>query len=178
MKIKISLYLSLLLISASSIAANKILSSDISFVAKGKPSFIKAKGNVLLKEADIKLNGNNVVGSFIVDLTTLDSGIELRDDHVKNKYIDVKKFPLAKITFNESDLQVDSSSKKVKAILEFHGVKKPVELTMTCEKNKKIIHLSGSFSLSLTQFEVELPSFQGITAAEKVKITIDSKVQL
>ena len=83
------------------------LSADkgqISFLAKGRPALISIKGEgegptAALTEKEQTLNG---VISF--QLNSLKTGIELLDDHLKNKYLEVEKYPTATITV--SDLKI------------------------------------------------------------------------
>ena len=44
---------------------------------------------------------NEISGMAKVDLNKLDSGIELRDEHLKEKYLHTKKFPDAMILINK-----------------------------------------------------------------------------
>ena len=114
---------------------------------------------------------NEISGMAKVDLNKLDSGIELRDEHLKEKYLHTKKFPDATILINKQKVNFGKSN-KLKAILNFHGKKKEIVLDVELEKNGKIITLYSDFEFLLTDFGVELPSFQGITAADKVKLNV------
>lgn len=159
-------------------ASSKIINSEIKFLATGKPSFIKASGKLDIEKADITLKEGKLSGSFIVDLNKLNSGIELRDEHLKEKYLEVKKYPQAILTFEGQALELENNSQTVKAKLNLHGETKDIELKIETAKEDKVLKIIAEFNIELSMFKIELPSFQGITAANKVKINVDSEVEL
>ncbi len=157
-------------------AATSIKKSNIAFTAIGRPSFIKAKGNMALKSANITQNGEFISGEFVVDLNNLKSGIELRDQHLKEKYLEVNKYPLAKITFTQVELAKLSEIKKIQATLTLHGVTKPVILKADFKKEDTALKLDTDFTIDLSQHQIDIPSFQGITVAKDVKVKVESLI--
>lgn len=166
-----------LFISFCSIAGVKVLKSDLKFKATGKPSFIKATGSIPFKETNFEYTESELSGSAKVDLTKLDSGIELRDTHLKEKYLHTNKFPEAQLVILKQKAPVGKTS-KLTAQLTFHGVKKEIMIDAELEKKGKVITLVSSFDFMLTDYGVELPSFQGITAADKVKLNVVTSFEL
>jgi polyisoprenoid-binding protein YceI len=166
----------ILILSFNAVAANDIKMSKINFVATGKPSFIKAKGVMKITSADFVLEENILNGFFIVSLADLDSGIELRDKHLKEEYLEIQKFPEAKLVFTNQKLLLNGKLQKVPAKLFLHGVEKEIELNLRSEKKKDLLSLKADFNIILTDHKIELPSFQGITAAKKVKVQVESKL--
>lgn len=156
----------------------KILSSQIEFSAVGKPAFIKANGNVPLSQANFNLKDDQLSGTAIVNLEKLDSGIEMRDQHLKEKYLETKKFPTATLEIKSQKVSLEGKKSEIEATLDFHGKKKPIKLFMELRKKDKTIVMKSNFDFSLTEFGVELPSFQGITAADQVKLNIDTTFEL
>lgn len=163
--------------SLSSEANLKLVKSEIKFSATGRPSFIKANGSVPLVETKLELGTSEISGTAKVDLNKLDSGIELRDEHLKEKYLHTNKFPEATIVINKQKVNFGKRN-KFKAVLNFHGIKKEITLDTELEKNGNIVTLNSDFEFLLTDFGVELPSFQGITAADKVKLNVVASFEL
>lgn len=155
----------------------RILESSVEFIATGRPAFIKAHGTVSLLNTSIEIENNQLNGIAAVDLTSLDSGIELRDQHLKSKYLNTNKYPKAILVFENQKITLDGKVNTIQGKLKFHGIEKLVELKMEFQESDSVIFLQSSFDILLTQFGIELPSFQGITAANKVKLTIKSKVE-
>ena len=167
----------ILLLSTQSFAS-KIVSQEVKFVATGKPSFIKAKGNAPLTNSEMTLKDNKLSGSFTVALDKLDSGIELRDTHLKEKYLQTQTYPKAIFSFKDVSLESDNQTITVKGEFEFHGVKKEKEIEIEISKEGNQLNLVSDFEIKLTDYKVELPSFSGITAADKVKIDVETKIEL
>jgi polyisoprenoid-binding protein YceI len=171
-----------LVLSINSICHSAVykLSADqgqITFLAKGKPALISIKGegagaSAQLLEKDSMLNG---VVSFQLD--TLKTGIELRDDHLKNKYLEVEKFPTATLTFSNFKIPDDLTSEiPFNGILNLHGIDQPIQGLVTINKESKQQKLKADFKIKLSQFKIEIPSFKGITVAEDVQIKIEAPI--
>ncbi len=160
------------------IAANKIIHQKLNFKAIGKPAFIKASGSIPLQEIEIKLKENKISGKFTANMTKLNSGIELRDEHLTEKYLHVNKFPVATFTFDEQIINLDSDTQKLKGKFLFHGKEQDKEVEVMLNKNGEILDLKTEFKIKLTDYDIDLPSFQGITAADTVNIKLESKIGL
>jgi polyisoprenoid-binding protein YceI len=174
---KVIIFILATIINISGEANVKLVKSEIKFSATGRPSFIKANGSVPLIETNLEFGANEISGSAKVDLNKLDSGIKLRDEHLKEKYLHTNKFPEAMIVINKTKVNFGKRN-KLKAVLSFHGKKKEITLDTELEKNGKIVTLNSEFEFLLTDFDVELPSFQGITAADKVKLYVVASFEL
>mgnify|MGYP000610268938 CR=1 FL=1 len=80
-------------------AATKVIDSEVNFTAVGRPAFIKATGILPIEKADLTLKEGMLTGNIEVPLSKLNSGIETRDEHLKEKYLEVAKYPKAKFLF-------------------------------------------------------------------------------
>ncbi len=167
----------LLLISNYSFANIKLLYSEVKFSAIGRPSFIKANGTVPLILTEMKLEKNTFSGNAIVDLEKLNSGIDLRDKHLKDKYLETKKFPQAKIVIEPQEITY-AKEIELKAKLMLHGEEKEVILKSRFMKEDNKLNFISNFEVLLSLFKIELPSFQGISAANKVKLKIDTSFEI
>lgn len=144
----------------------------VSFLAKGKPALISIKGEgqgadgTLTEKAD-----NTLSGKFAFNLKTLKTGIELRDEHLKNKYLEVEKYPQAILNVDGLKLPQNLNDEfKFQGVLSLHGVEKTVEGKARIKSGKE---LSADFQLKLSEFGIETPSFQGITVAENVQVMVN-----
>lgn len=150
---------------------------QITFLAKGKPALISIKGEgegamAVLKEKDQILSGE-----FSFQLKSLKTGIELRDDHLKNKYLEVDKYPMATLKISELKLPENLDVRfPFKGILNLHGVDQPIEGNASVTSDSKLQKISAEFKIKLSQFKIEIPSFQGITVAEEVQIKVEAPV--
>ncbi len=168
----------LLIININVANASKVISSKVKFQATGKPAFLKINGEGKLGVTKLKIVGNKLIGSIEVDLNELDSGIELRDNHLKENYLETKKYPKAILYLDHADLLKGSSENTLEAVLELHGVKKTIEFISTIKINEKVLTVESEFSIKLSDFKIAIPSFQGITVSKIVKLNITAKIEL
>ena len=99
--------------------------------------------------------------------------MDLRDDHMVNKYLEADKFPHAVINLMPFDIKEEGMAK---GTIEIHGVKKPV--TVEYKKvgmNDHSVSFSTEFKVKITDFAIDIPSFQGITVAEEVMVSVNFK---
>ena len=134
------------------------------------------KGKPLTGE--LTLNKNQVSGTAIYDLTSLTTGISLRDNHMKNKYLEVEKYPKAKLTLDPISLPADQkvgSTEKIpfKGNMEVKGQTKPVTGTLAATKTADGHDLRFTWDLKLTDFGIQTPSFMDVTLTEKVNLDVN-----
>src|SRR5262249_13868215 len=83
---------------SSSFAAVQNISckgGTVEFLAIGKPSFIKIHGKGNSASGKLSVEAEKIKGDFAFDLSSLDTDIEKRNEHMKTKYLEVSKFPKA-----------------------------------------------------------------------------------
>lgn len=161
---KLILLLSLLCVSIAHAQTGKI-----EFVAKGRPAFITISGEAPLEQINLKAETTKISGTVSVAIKDLTTGIELRDEHLKDRYLEAAKFPTALFTLEE--LVTNASSFKGKLLL--HGVEKDVtgQTRITTKDGKTKI--TAAFVINLKDYQIEIPSYQGITVAQDVDVSVD-----
>jgi len=150
----------------------------VEFLAKGWPALLKIKGKSSGPEGKVTIKDNKASGTIKLNLASFKTGISLRDDHMKNNYLHVKKFPEALLKISNVELPKDLKGKsKFTGILSLHGVDKPVsgKLSMKGVKKGKA-KLKAEFDIKISEFAIEIPSFKGVTVAEDVSIKLTSDV--
>ena len=174
--------LSVVLFSGSLFAASiqfNGAAGETEFSAVGRPAMIKIKGLGQGPEGVITYVSDIISGTVKVDLDKLTTEIDLRDDHMKNKYLEIKRYPTADLTFK--DFKISSPVDKLTdsetempftADFTLHGKTKPVSGTMKIKKSQKNISGSAEFSVKIMEYLETLPSYAGIKIADDVKIKI------
>lgn len=149
----------------------------IEFVAIGKPAMLKIKGHSEDLKAKITVDVKLLTANLIINLKTLVTGIDTRDNHMKDKYLEIAKFPTAELNIKDlqlpnvlEDIKVNQAEQAFKGELQLHGVKKEVEGTYALEVSKGKIKVLAKFSLNLSDFKIDIPSYIGIKVADKVNI--------
>jgi len=117
---------------------------------------------------------------FEVDLETLDTGIGLRNRHMRENYLETEKF---KYTFFEGvftsieEVSEKEYNVKVSGSISIHGVVRSISISGTLIKNEKQLTIVTSFEIALTDFEIDVPElmFMKINEIIKIECTIFTK---
>lgn len=178
-------FILILLISISAFAETitfKPADGKTEFLAVGKPAMIKINGEGQGVEGTLVAVKTAVSGTLTVDLTTLTTKIDLRDDHMKNKYLEVSKYPKASLEIANLELPVEVSkltdketAVPFKGKFTFHG--KTSEVTGIAKVSKKAAELLGNaeFIFKITDHLDTLPTWLGVKVAENVTVKTQFK---
>src|SRR5689334_7763540 len=71
---------------------------EVEFRAKGHPNAIKIVRKGSAPHGVLNIEGQKVTGKVSFDLSSLDTGIKLRTRHMREKYLEVERFPEAVLT--------------------------------------------------------------------------------
>ncbi len=165
--------------------------SKIEFLAVGRPSMLKIRGiakpegEAKVLEGSLSEKSGILSGKASFALSTLDTGIALRNRHMKEKYLETAKFPNAELALTELKLPKEllSGEGEAKAVpfqgtLTVHGVPKPVSGKVDVRRAGSTMHLSFEFGTKITGHGIELPSFMGVTVAEDVQVLVSLQVPI
>ena len=154
--------------------------SQIEFTAIGRPSALKIVGKGTGAQGGVTELGGKTSGEVSFDLTTLKTGIDMRDRHMKEKYLETGKFPRATLKIMTLALPSESTNAAFTAEnlpftgkLLLHGVEKPISGTTRVSRSGATAQAQAIFKIKLTDYGVEIPKFAGITVAEDVDVHVD-----
>ncbi len=147
--------------------------SKIEFEAVGRPSMMKVRGKAAETTGTLSIENGAALGSFTLDLTHLDTGISLRNQHMKEKYLEIQKFPRAILTLKPILLPEGWQIGKTlegpfQGILNLHGVERNIEGQFKIAANSEI---QTQFEIKLSDFKIDIPSYLGVTIADTVKVS-------
>lgn len=158
---------------------------SIEFQAKGHPSALHIVGKGSAAKGEFTVRKNSVSGSATFDLSSLDTGIALRDQHMKEKYLQVDKYPTAKLTITNMNLPNGSGSGKISAdnvsfqgTLQLHGVDKPVSGIAKIDGDSQQLKIAANFGIKMSDYGIEVPSFAGITIDDAVDVSVAGKANM
>ena len=148
--------------------------SSVAFVAVGKPGFLKIRGEGARLKGVATMDGKVLTGTFTVALASLKTGIDLRDEHMKGKYLEVEKFPVAQLELDPLTVEVGENDYDFTGKLTLKGVTKAVagKLALVLKAEGQASG-QAEFSIKMSDFPVGVPSHMGVTVAESVDLTID-----
>lgn len=162
-------------------AVLKSKSGFVKFIAVGKPGFLKIHGDSssAKPEGFIQVKNDMLQGEFTFDLRSLKTGIDLRDEHMKNKYLEVSKFPntklvISSVAFKESDL-IKDIKKDFSGYLTLHGVTK--EIFGTVDYNGTLKKLFAKFKVELSDFAIAVPEHMGITVSKTADVEVSLELE-
>lgn len=169
-----------ILICQNSWSENKTIAvknCKLKFETTGRPTLVRIEGKSE-HECTGKLvhDGTKVVESeFVMPLDKIDTGIQLRNKHLRENYLHVDKFPNAKLKITNAENfkeQLDGGlkkSSKLEATIEIHGKEAPILDGSYEVQGKKA---TVKFAVDLPSHGVEQPSFMGVKIVDKVNATV------
>ena len=117
-------------------------------------------------------------GTFAVDLRTLDTGIGLRNDHLREKYLEIDKGAgYDKAVLSDIDLKgLNPDAPEGKASftgsLTVHGVKKTVTGPVEVKKTGSGLRVKASFPVNLSDYNIPEPRYLGVGVKNTVQVEV------
>lgn len=152
--------------------------SKVSFTAIGRPSFLKIRGEGAHAAGTLEAKNSNFEGQVTVDLNDFDTGIAMRDKHMKEKYLEVGQGNNSKAILQITKLaescvlavSATPGSCKFEGNLTFHGVTHALtgQAEIKPEGPAKLFNVE--WTLKLSDYNVAVPKFAGVTVADEVVI--------
>ncbi|APF20844.1 YceI family protein [Caldithrix abyssi] len=125
-------------------------------------------------------NLQNAKFYFEVDLNTLDTGIGLRNRHMRENYLESDRFPKAffegtivkvkKLT--ENHYQVETEGR-----FYCHGIKQKRKIMGEVFVNGEQLRIKSAFEVKLSDHQIEIPSIMFFKIDENMQVQVDFTVQ-
>ena len=139
----------------------------------------EAKTAALRGSMITRANGSPTLdGSLAVDLRTLDTGIGLRNEHLREKYLEVNKgtgFETATLSAIElmglSPVAPEGTG-SFSGLLTVHGVAKTVSGAVDVRRAGGGLRVTASFRLDLTDYGIAKPRYLGIGVTNTVQVEV------
>jgi polyisoprenoid-binding protein YceI len=147
----------------------------VKFVAAG-PAGVSIVG----KSSALRVNDDGQLITFVAPLGALETGIELRDRHMKEKYLEVGKYPNAELRVDRKALSFPAPSDKLtrdaRGELMLHGHKKAVVFHYVATRDASGYAVSASFVVNMKDYAIDVPSYLGVTVKPDVEISLQFHV--
>lgn len=119
-------------------------------------------------------NPQAVKGAIAVDLQSLETGIGLRDKHLKSNYLEVNKGP----QYSEArlhDIRIDRLEGKTpfRGILTLHGQQKEVTGTAQIRPEGSGYRMEATFPVKVADFQIPEPTYLGVGVADEVVVRVN-----
>jgi polyisoprenoid-binding protein YceI len=114
---------------------------------------------------------------FEVDLNSLDTGIGLRNRHMRENYLETDKFPYTHYKGKiASSKKLDDSTYAVvtEGSMFIHGIEKPLSVQGTLvKKSDDQFRIKTNFQVKLSDFEIKIPSIMFYKINEIMELVLD-----
>lgn len=137
---------------------------DVSWQAVGSPGFIKIDGQGGKAECQLDAQG---LGECSCALDAFKTGIDLRDHHMREKYLQTDKWPKASLKIASAAAGAFAGDLTLKG--KTHPVKGAYEL--------KDGAVEATFQVALDDYDVGVPSYLGVTVAKGVTVKVSGRVK-
>jgi polyisoprenoid-binding protein YceI len=117
-------------------------------------------------------------GDLSVDLRTLDTGIDLRNHHLRDNYLEVEKgesFDRAILShIHLGDVDPGSFQGKTRFTGDFllHGTKKTIEGEAEIRREGRAVRVEASFPIAVSDFGIAKPQYLGVGVKNEVKVMV------
>ena len=115
-----------------------------------------------------------LAGALLVKLDTLETGIGLRDHHLRDNYLEVGKgagYDVA--TLENIQLEKSDGKSAFKATLLLHGQKRQVSGTSTLHRRSDgTTHVDAEFPLKVSEFSIPKPTYLGVGVRDEIQVKV------
>jgi len=125
--------------------------------------------------------GNNYIANsslyFEVDLKTLDTGIGLRNRHMRENYLQTDKFPNAsfkgKIT-NVTPAAQGAINVDAEGEMFIHGVTKNIKISgLLTKSGNSDYNIKTNFTIKLSSYNIDIPSIMMVKLSEVIELKLN-----
>jgi len=117
-------------------------------------------------------------GDLRLDLRTIDTGIDLRNRHLRDTYLEVAKGPgydtavLSGLVLPGTDPSNPAGKAKFTAVILLHGVKRPVAGEAEIRTIVNTARVEARFPLRLSDYAIEPPRYLGVGVQDEIQVNI------
>jgi polyisoprenoid-binding protein YceI len=117
-------------------------------------------------------------GSLAVDLRTVDTGIALRNEHLREKYLEVDKGAgydqavLSDVVLQGLSADAPAGKGSFTGSLMLHGVKKPVTGPVEIRQAGTGWRVRASFPVNLPDYNIDKPRYLGVGVKDTVQVSV------
>lgn len=120
--------------------------------------------------------------TFTVPMSTVKTGIDLRDEHMLTRYVEVAKYPDATLTLPLSTLvlpQKDGETKKgkVDATFTVHGTAAPVKVAYTLKKRGDAYSGEADFTFDVRKHGIAVPEYQMVSVEPEMQAKVVAELR-
>jgi polyisoprenoid-binding protein YceI len=124
----------------------------------------------------------DVEGTLTVDLRTLQTGIGLRDDHMRDLYLEVHRgdgfssATLSHIRLDGFDPLAAAARVTFRGLMTLHGQERAVAGTANIRRSGHSLHVQAAFPVKVSDFAIASPVHLGIGVRNEVAVAVSFQI--
>jgi polyisoprenoid-binding protein YceI len=142
----------------------------VAFNATG-PAGLRIEGTT----HDLTLSKTPEAWVATVSLATVKTGIALRDEHMRDRYLETTKYPTAELRILPKDFVLPKGGEQVKTqapgVLTVHGKSHPVTVSYTAVLKQDVYAVEAHFDLDMRDYDIQTPRYFGVTVKPPVTVS-------
>jgi polyisoprenoid-binding protein YceI len=143
--------------------------NTVNWKAVSNPGFFRINGEGGAAEGTLTATAGKVSGTVSVALDAYKTGSDLRDEHMKTKFLVTSTNPKATLELKDQPF-TEGADGKMTGYLTLKGVTKPVAIDFKVAGKS----VSAKFKVNLKDYPLGVPSWLGATMADVVDVTVDA----
>ena len=114
-----------------------------------------------------------IAGALEVKLDTLETGIGMRDRHMRENYLEVSKGADYQVAVLDN-IRIDKADGKgtFHGTLTLHGQKREVVGTSSIQKKDGGVHVDAQFPLKVSEFQIPKTTYLGVGVQDEIQIKV------
>jgi polyisoprenoid-binding protein YceI len=154
-------------VNAKEYTIKKGAGNKVEWLAVGNPGLVRINGAGGWVEGKASDNGGMLSGEFSCQMDVFDTDMDMRNKHMKEKYLEVGKYPVSK--FKLDPVKVSETPSPFTGDLTLKGATKKVSGKLAVKKGKAL----ASFKIKMDEFSIGVPVWLGVTVAKDVDVTVE-----
>ena len=144
----------------------------VQFFSKSTLENFTGKSNYLVGQVNL---ADSTV-QFYVDLTTISTGVKLRDEHMQEEYLQTDKYPFAqfygKIVSPFNPASTDTQHVTVKGKFKVHGVTRQISVKGSMVITPQKLFVKAAWPVMLKDYKIKIPEVLFMKVSEKQAVSI------
>lgn len=125
------------------------------------------------KTHQLRVEDDGKVLRIVVPLAGLQTGISLRDRHMREKYLEVEKYPDAVLSLPWSAVKLPEDGRTLDGsapgTMALHGKTHDVQVRYRLSRSGSTYQVSGDVPLDIRDYGITIPSYFGITVQPEIE---------
>jgi polyisoprenoid-binding protein YceI len=166
---------------AGEVVRFRLLPQESQILAKVPNPFGIVDGKFTIREGEAKGDIQDLQGTgqvrLTIDADSYNSNIGLRDEDVKENYLETKEFPVVVFTSTGiEDVKKSQSQEKgweftIKGVLKLHGVEKELRVPVKLIQRGKKITVEGRTKILFGDFNIATPIVLSLSSGNDVEVS-------